>query len=121
MRTPYSAASGGCRTIHAPSAVQGQEKDVIILTTVVTGNNAFFASDSQRLNVALTRARRHLVVVGCADALQAAGPAFCRILEASRRGANAFWPYGQLRMHMRAADGKENVVPGKGPCSGSEL
>ena len=101
--------------------MQGQEKDIIILTTVVTGNRASFAGDAQRLNVALTRARRHLVVVGCADALQAAGPAFSRILEASRRAPNVFWPYGQLRMHMRQADGKENTVPDKGPGSSSEL
>ena len=90
------------------------------MVTGVTGK-ASFASDAQRLNVALTRARRHLVVVGCADALQAAGPAFCRILEASRRAPNVFWPYGQLRMHMRQADGKENAVPSKGPGSSSEL
>ena len=101
--------------------LQGQEKDIIILTTVITGHNALFASDAQRLNVALTRARRHLVVVGCADALQAAGPAFCRILEASRRAPNAFWPYGQLRMQMRQAVGKENAVPGKGAGCSSEL
>ncbi len=105
-----------------PVPLQGQEKDIIILTTVVTGSsNAFFAGDSQRLNVALTRARRHLVVVGCADALQAAGPAFCRILEASRRAPNVYWPYGQLRMHMRRADGKENAAPGKEPGSSSDL
>ena len=103
-------------------SLQGQEKDIIILTTVVTGSKAAFAGDAQRLNVALTRARRHLVVIGFADALQAAGPAFCRIMETCRRApnANAFWPYGQVRMHMHGAEGKENMMPGKGAGSGAE-
>ena len=64
--------------------------------------------------MALTRARRHLVVVGCGDALHGAGAAFCRILEACRRAPNAFWPYGQVRMQMRTAEGKENQAPCKG-------
>ena len=92
---------------------QGQEKDIIILTTVVTGGSAAFASDPARLNVALTRARRHLVVVGSADTLQAsAGPAFCRILETCRREPGAYWPYGQVQISMCRAEGKENEVPG---------
>ena len=43
--------------------VQGMEKAVIILSTAVTRAGSF-VSDARRLNVALTRAKRHLVIVG---------------------------------------------------------
>ena len=102
---------------------QGQEKDIIILTTVVTSGSAAFAGDPARLNVALTRARRHLVVVGSANTLQAAGAAFCRILETCRRVPGAFWPYGQVQLDMRMAEGKENQAPGadKDNCCPTEV
>ena len=47
---------------------QGNEKKVIILSTSVTSPGSF-GSDPNRLNVALTRATTHLVIVGCAPAL----------------------------------------------------
>eukprot|EP00198_Chlamydomonas_reinhardtii_P000886 XP_001690221.1 RNA helicase [Chlamydomonas reinhardtii] len=47
---------------------QGAEKEVVILATTVS-RAADFASDAKRLNVALTRGRRHLLVVGCPGAL----------------------------------------------------
>lgn len=45
---------------------QGLEKPVIILSTAVTrpGN---FVGDAQRLNVALTRAKHHLIVVSASS------------------------------------------------------
>ena len=45
------------------SMLQGMEKAVIVLSTAVTRAGAF-ASDARRLNVALTRAKRHLIIVG---------------------------------------------------------
>lgn len=48
---------------------QGAEKEVIILATTTTNPRSEFCSDGARLNVALTRARRHLVVVGAAGVL----------------------------------------------------
>ena len=70
--------------------MQGMEKDIILLATTVThaGN---FATDAQRVNVALTRAKHHLLVLGCSHVLRASSPAFklllasCQILS---RGAN---------------------------------
>ncbi len=47
----------------------GAECDAIVLSTTVTRPSAF-AVDAHRLNVALTRAKSNLVVVGCAAALQ---------------------------------------------------
>ena len=45
------------------------EKDLIILCTAVTRPGAF-AADKQRLNVALTRGRHHLLLIGHEQALQ---------------------------------------------------
>eukprot|EP00775_Hariotina_reticulata_P011176 gene11176-11326_t len=48
---------------------QGAEKDVILLATTTTNPNSEFCSDGARINVAITRARHHLVVFGMADVL----------------------------------------------------
>jgi superfamily I DNA and/or RNA helicase len=48
---------------------QGAEKDIILLATTTTNPNSEFCSDGARINVAITRARHHLVVVGMADVL----------------------------------------------------
>ncbi len=47
---------------------QGDERDVIILSLVRTGRSAFI-SDFRRINVAMSRARRLLVLVGDAESL----------------------------------------------------
>ena len=44
-------------------AFQGAERDIIILGCVRTRNLGFI-EDCRRLNVAITRARRHLIVIG---------------------------------------------------------
>ena len=49
--------------ISTVDAFQGAERDVIILGTVRTRSLGFM-NDYRRLNVAITRARRHLIVVG---------------------------------------------------------
>ena len=50
--------------------VQGLEKPIIILSTAVTRVGAFVA-DPHRLNVALTRAKHHLILVCCLSLPQA--------------------------------------------------
>jgi len=59
----------GGLTVATVDSFQGQEREVIILTTAVTSSGGF-SSDGHRINVALTRARSHLILVGCAPALQ---------------------------------------------------
>ena len=53
--------------IHTIDSFQGREADVIILTTVRTNNMGFW-SDYRRLNVALTRAKHVLRIVGNTNA-----------------------------------------------------
>jgi len=53
---------------------QGSEADVIILSCVRTSKtSAGFLSDSRRLNVSLTRAKKKLIVLCNADALSGGG------------------------------------------------
>ena len=89
-------------TNHSPSCgrrphahAQGAEREVIVLSTAVTRPGAF-AADACRLNVALTRARCNLLVVGCAPALQQSAPAFAAILRKCRGTPGAYSPQGRL-------------------------
>ena len=56
----------GSVAVSTVDAFQGAEKDVIVLSPVRRSYSSF-TDDPQRLNVALTRAKRHLVIlVHCA-------------------------------------------------------
>ncbi|GIL85343.1 hypothetical protein Vretifemale_13824 [Volvox reticuliferus] len=58
---------------------QGAEKEIIFLATTVS-RAADFAADAKRLNVALTRGRRHLLVVGAPSALSQTSAVFKEII-----------------------------------------
>ncbi|KAJ9527777.1 hypothetical protein QJQ45_000339 [Haematococcus lacustris] len=60
--------ASACRA-YTVDGYQGQEADVVILTTVRTAGSVGHVADPRRLNVAITRARRGLLIVGCAAAL----------------------------------------------------
>ena len=55
------------------------EKDIILLATTITHAGAF-ATDVQRVNVALTRARHHLIVLGSSQVLHTSSAAFRLLL-----------------------------------------
>lgn len=68
--TPYSAqvqlllSHALQREVHTVDSFQGREADTIVLSTVRDGTTGLgFWSDDRRLTVALTRARRRLIVV----------------------------------------------------------
>lgn len=55
------------------------EKDIILLATTIT-HAGTFATDAQRVNVALTRARHHLIVLGSSGVLRSCSAAFKLLL-----------------------------------------
>lgn len=56
----------GGTSVHVMSvdSAQGNEFDTVILSCVVDGRRHCFLRDARRMNVALSRAKRNLVVVG---------------------------------------------------------
>lgn len=71
---------------------QGAERDIILLTTATTKPSEF-ASDACRMNVALTRAKNHLIVLGNLQVLCQTAPVFNDIMTAVR-SSNAFFSGG---------------------------
>ena len=67
--------------------LQGLEKPIIILSTAVTCPGSF-VGDAQRLNVALTRAKHHLILVRASTLLLLA-PIWCNIVALSQRSSPA--------------------------------
>jgi DNA replication ATP-dependent helicase Dna2 len=64
---------------------QGSSEEVIVVSFVATGDlDGPIFEDYRRVNVALTRAKRALVLVGDADAL-ASEPFYARLLDWARR------------------------------------
>ncbi|OJH42092.1 AAA domain-containing protein [Cystobacter ferrugineus] len=96
--TPYRAQAHALRERVEPlspdvevdtvDAFQGREKDAILVSLVRSNSEGQigFLSDLRRMNVALTRARRHLFVVG--DSATLSGHAFyARFIESTQEGA----------------------------------
>lgn len=59
---PYS----GCITVNTVDGFQGQERDIIVISLVRSNDDGQigFLSDLRRMNVAITRARMKLIIVG---------------------------------------------------------
>lgn len=82
-------ASAGLRDVQAATvdAFQGGEREVIVLScgrsSAVASGDTTFASCPRRLNVALSRARRHLVIVG-GEAFLNSHPYLGRVVASAR-------------------------------------
>ena len=99
--TPYIAQRGviedqlGRRGIDTTTACevntvdgfQGREKDVIVLSCVraMADRGLGFVSDKNRMNVALTRAKYSLIIVGHAETLQKWSPAWGSLIDDARK------------------------------------
>lgn len=63
---PGLRSSGGSFSVNTIDAFQGQERDIVYisLTRSNTENSIGFLADIRRMNVAMTRARKKLVIIG---------------------------------------------------------
>jgi DNA replication ATP-dependent helicase Dna2 len=72
-------------TVDTVDRFQGSSKEVILVSFVATGDlDGPIFEDHRRVNVALTRARKQLTIVGDADAL-GSDPFYARMLDWARR------------------------------------
>ena len=93
---PPPLASLRSTQVSTVDAFQGQEKEVIVLSLCGGGGGAF-ASD-ERLNVALTRAKRHLIVLGDSrDPASKSAEAWRLCLRTARRAPCGFVDAGSVR------------------------
>ncbi|KAK4777605.1 hypothetical protein SAY87_017792 [Trapa incisa] len=79
---------------------QGREKDVVIFSCVRAskGKSIGFVADYRRMNVAITRARSSVLVVGCASTLKN-DEHWNNLVEAAKKGGSLFKvskPYGSF-------------------------
>ncbi|XP_010435547.1 PREDICTED: helicase sen1 [Camelina sativa] len=89
IRDKYSSLSGELFTLNVRSVdgFQGGEEDVIIISTVRSNSNGKigFLSNRQRANVALTRARHCLWVIGNETTLARSGSIWAKLRRDSKR------------------------------------
>jgi ATP-dependent RNA/DNA helicase IGHMBP2 len=103
--TPYSSQAAHMRElldvhpsleVDTVDAFQGREKEAILVSCVRSnmGQHIGFLSDLRRMNVALTRAKRHVCVVGDSATLSA-HPFFARLIEEAQRqeGYRSAWEW----------------------------
>ena len=91
LRSEFEAAKYDAEVASIDS-YQGKEKDIIIVSTVRAcpeTNSVGFLSDMRRMNVAITRAKIGLFIVGRADTLSI-NPTWSLLVDNARRTRNAY-------------------------------
>ncbi|XP_068637140.1 probable helicase MAGATAMA 3 isoform X1 [Aristolochia californica] len=102
--------------INTVDAFQGQERDVIIMSCVRASNHGVgFVADIRRMNVALTRARRALWVMGNANALVQSDDWAALISDAKVR--NCFVDMDSIPKEFFGPKASSGYTPMKGPSS----
>ncbi|KAK7294428.1 hypothetical protein RJT34_17317 [Clitoria ternatea] len=103
--------------INTVDAFQGQERDVIIMSCVrASSHGVGFVADIRRMNVALTRARRALWVMGNANALVQSEDWAALIADAKSR--NCYMDMDTLPKDFLVSKGPSYTpLPGKGPSN----
>ncbi|XP_062099358.1 uncharacterized protein LOC133805247 [Humulus lupulus] len=98
--------------INTVDAFQGQERDVIIMSCVrASSHGVGFVADIRRMNVALTRARRALWVMGNANALTQSDDWGALIADAKAR--NCYMDMDSIPKDFLALKGPYNPLSGK--------
>ncbi|XP_065909970.1 5'-3' DNA helicase ZGRF1-like isoform X2 [Dysidea avara] len=92
--------------ISTVDAFQGGERDVIILSCVRTRHAGFIDSD-RRVNVALTRAKRHLLIVGNRHMLQS-NPLWGRIINYCNEHDDGVMDHRQFMINVNDDDNQDN-------------
>ena len=84
---PCSVSLQGC-AVHTVDSFQGREADTVVLSLCRTGKDTHggFWADPRRLNVALTRAKRTLEIVGSFDWSERAATLHSLMCDAESRG-----------------------------------
>jgi senataxin len=92
--------------VSSVDAYQGREADVVIFSCVRAGSGPLgFVKDARRLNVALTRARHALYIIGSEEALRRGSPDWHALLDDARRRALCCEvEASSLRQVLRQAD-----------------
>ena len=87
--------SGSGVQVSTVDAFQGGEKDIIILSTVRSGGARGFIDNPNRSNVALTRARNHLFIVGNAETLKKDEAIWKHVVQLSQQTPHSYYAQPQ--------------------------
>ena len=104
------ADGGGHVTVSTVDAFQGAERDVVIVSCCRTTDLGFLAS-RRRLNVTITRARHHLLVIGSAPALLTDGAWSALLGEAQPLPSSFYCGGGAAAPHALTALGAGEAEP----------